>query len=54
MYHTIYYDCDALLTVDRFANDQNKKMYVFNKYGMMILAPTELMEFVKPYQALWL
>ncbi len=25
----IRFDCDALLTVDRFARDQNKKIYVF-------------------------
>lgn len=49
----IRFDCDALLTVDRFANDQNKKMYVFKNYGLMILAPVELMELIKPYQALW-
>ena len=49
----IHYDCDALLTVDRFARDQNKKMYVFQNYGLMILTPSELMELIKPYQALW-
>ena len=46
-------DCNALLTVDKFAKDQNKKMYVFRKYGLMILTPVELIELIKPYQALW-
>ena len=49
----IRFDCDALLTVDRFAKDQNKKMYTFRNYGLMILIPVELMELIKPYQALW-
>jgi hypothetical protein len=49
----IHYDCDALLTVDRFAKDQNKKMYTFKNYGLMILTPVELMELIKPHQALW-
>jgi len=46
-------DCNALLTVDKFAKDQNKKIYVFIKYEMMILTPVELIELIKPYQALW-
>ena len=49
----IHYDCDALLTVDRFARDQNKKLYIFKSYKLMILMPSELMELIKPYQALW-
>jgi len=49
----IRYDCDALLTVDRFARDQNKKIYVFRNYSLMILTPIELMKIIKPYQALW-
>ncbi len=49
----IRFDCDALLTVDRFARDQNKKSYVFRNYSLMILTPVELMKILKPYQALW-
>ncbi|GEM_PF-2321062 len=49
----IYFDCNALLTVDRFAKDQNKKIYVFKNYGLMILTPSELLEIIKPFQALW-
>ncbi len=49
----IRFDCDALLTVDRFARDQNKKIYIFRKYRLMILTPVELMKIIKPYQALW-
>ena len=49
----IRYDCEALLTVDRFAKDQNKKIYVFKNYVLMILTPVELMELIKPHQALW-
>jgi len=49
----IRFDCDALLTVDRFARDQNKKIYIFRSYRLMILTPVELMKIIKPYQALW-
>ncbi len=49
----IRFDCNALLTVDRFAKDQNKKIYVFRNYSLMILTPVELMKIIKPYQALW-
>ena len=49
----IRFDSDALLTVDRFARDQNKKMYVFQNYGLMILTPSEFLEIIKPFQNLW-
>jgi hypothetical protein len=49
----IRYDCDALLTTDRFARNQNKKLYIFQNYKFMILMPSEFMEIIKPYQALW-
>jgi len=49
----IRFDCDALLTTDRFARDQNKKLYIFQNYKLMILMPSELMKIIKPYQALW-
>lgn len=49
----VRYDCDALLATDRFARNQNKKLYLFQKYKLMILMPSELMEIIKPYQALW-
>ena len=49
----IRFDCDALLTVDRFARDQSKKIYIFRSYRLMILTPVELMKIIKPYQALW-
>ncbi len=49
----IRFDCDALLTVDRFARDQNKKLYLFQNYTLMILAPFELIELIKPYQSLF-
>lgn len=49
----IRFDCDALLTVDKYSRDQNKKIYVFRNYSLMILTPVDLMEIIKPYQALW-
>lgn len=50
----IRFDCDALLTVDRFARDQNKKIYAFRNYRLIILTPIELIKIIKPHQALWL
>ncbi len=48
----LHFDCDALLTVDRFARDQNKKVFIFRNYSLMILTPLELMKITKPYQVL--
>jgi len=45
-------DCDSLLTVDKFAKD-NFQHFVFEKYKLMILRPTDLIEIIKPFQALW-
>lgn len=49
---SIRFDCDALLTVDRFA-DKNKQKFVYNKYTLKILTPTDLIEVLRPFQALW-
>lgn len=48
----IRFDCNALLTVDRFARDQNKKLFVFKNYKLMVLSPSELVEIMKPYRSL--
>lgn len=49
----IRFDCDALLTVDKFAKG-NFQHFVYRKYGIMIVKPTDLFEIMKPFQALWL
>ncbi len=48
----IRFDCDALLTVDKFAKG-NFQNFVYQKYGLMIVKPTDLFEILKPFQALW-
>lgn len=45
-------DCDALLTVDKFAKG-NFQLFVFEKYKLMVLRPTDLIEIILPYQALF-
>ncbi len=47
------FDCAALLTVDKFAKG-NFQHFVYQKYGLMIVKPTDLIEILKPFQALWL
>lgn len=48
----IQLDCDALLTVDKFAKD-NFQHFAFEKYGLMVLRPTDLIEIIKPFQGLY-
>lgn len=48
----IQLDCNALLTVDKFANI-NKQSFVYNKYKLRILTPSNLVQTLKPFQALW-
>lgn len=50
---SIRFDCDALLTVDRFG-DKNKQSFVYIKYQLTVLRPTDLFAILKPFQALWL
>lgn len=45
-------DCNALLTVDKFANNNFQK-FIFKKYKLMVLHPTDLMEVIRPFRALW-
>ena len=49
----IYLDCDALLTVDKFAR-QNFQYFVYREYQLMAIKPTGLVEILKPFQALWI
>lgn len=45
-------DCNALLTVDRFADETNQK-YILTKFGIMVLWPSDFIEMLKPFQALY-
>ena len=46
-------DCDAVLTVDKFA-DTNKQYFVYKKYKLMILKPTDFLIILKPFQSLYM
>jgi len=49
----IRFDCNALLTVDKFA-DKNKQIFTYTKYRLMILKPTDFIRILQPFQALYL
>lgn len=46
----IFFDCNAVLTTDKFRNLHEE---INNKYGLMVLHPSDLWELLKPWQALW-
>ena len=45
-------DCNAILTVDKFA-DINKQNFIYSRYNLWLLKPTDLMKILKPFRALW-
>lgn len=44
------FECDAILTCDKY---RNRQTWVYEKYGIMLLYPSDYMEIIKKYQALW-
>lgn len=46
----IFFDCHAILTVDKFRNFHKE---INDKYKLMILRPTDFLNMIKPFQALW-
>jgi hypothetical protein len=45
----IRFDCDTLLTVDKFSRDQYKRIYVFDNYNLKILTPTDFMKLIESF-----
>jgi hypothetical protein len=43
-------ECDAILTCDRYRNRQN---WIYDKYRIMLLYPSDFMEIIQDFQALW-
>lgn len=43
-------ECDAILTCDKFRNRQN---WIYDKYRIMVLYPSDFMEIIRDFQALW-
>ena len=43
-------ECNALLTCDKFRDRQS---WVYKRYGLMILYPTDFIEITSEFQALW-
>ena len=48
----IKYDCDAILTTD-FAKEKNKQKWVWDKYKLAIVTPSEFVKMIKPFVALF-
>lgn len=44
------HECDAILTCDKYRNIQDE---IFNEYNIMILYPTNFLEIIADFQALW-
>lgn len=43
-------ECDCILTCDRY---RNRNEWIHDKYRIMVLYPTDLVEMIMPFRALW-
>jgi len=43
-------ECDAILTCDKYRNRQN---WIYNKYGIMVLYPSDFIAIIEEFQHLW-
>jgi hypothetical protein len=50
LHDAIELECDAVLTCDKF---RNRQAWIYKKYQIMALYPSDLVTLIKPYQALW-
>jgi len=51
LFDALRFDCNVILTVDRYRNRQNE---IYDKYKTMILYPTDFIEILEPFRALYL
>jgi hypothetical protein len=43
-------ECDAVLTCDKY---RNRQTWVYDKYKIMLLYPSDMLNIIQPFQAIW-